>query len=540
MRLGSLILLLSFITLMQSIFAQDPIKIDSLQMKLNSSSEDTTKVKILLELSNTFITTDFLKALKHAKDALEVSNNIGNKIFQTRSHLKIGNCLIFIGKYDEALNNFLIGLKISQENKFISEELISYSSIGVVNDRVGKFDDALKYYFEALNIYNKSIEEGKPLQGIKNIHGLYNNIGNIYLSKNEQNTAENYYLKGLSIAEQRKDYVNIGIISNNLGKVETQRKNYPKAFEYLNKSLEARIKINDKSGIAKSYYYISSYYFEVKKLDEAKVYAEKALELGTKLKEPLTRQIASMFLYQINKQLQKYDIALKYHEQFKQVSDSLINDNKIQEITKLQLQFDYEKQEKEKEAQQKIVKLTYIIISSSLLLGMIILGLLFFLSRSRNKRIQLEKERLEKDMIMKNKELTTNVIYLLKKNELIDSITARLLKLKDKLKEDNLEPLQKIIIDLQSLTEKEVWDEFEIRFQNVHEEFYQNLKKNFPDLSPSEIKLAAFLRLNMTSKEISALTGQSINSLETARYRLRKKLGITNQEVNLVNFLLNI
>jgi len=79
-----------------------------------------------------------------------------------------------------------------------------------------------------------------------------------------------------------------------------------------------------------------------------------------------------------------------------------------------------------------------------------------------------------------------------------------------------------------------------MRFQNVHQEFYQNLQNKFPDLSPSEIKHAAFLRLNMTTKEIAAITSQSAKSLETARYRLRKKLGITNQEVNLVNFLLNI
>jgi len=538
MKVKFLFIIFSFHVL--RLVAQDPIKIDSLQIKLNNTNEDTSKVKILLELSDLYSRTDFLKALEHAKEALKVSNHLESRLYLIRSHIKIGNILIFIGNYDEALNNFLVSLTISKNDDFLSEELVALASIGIVNDRVGKFDDALKYYFEALNIYNKCIENRKPLSGIKSIHGLYNNIGNIYLSKNQESTAENYYLKGLAIAEQKKDYINIGNICNNLGKIEIQRKNYPQANKYLSKSLDARTKVNDKSGIAKSYYYLSNYYIETNNLDEAQKCAEKALDLGTNLKEPLTRQIASMFLYQINKGRKKFDVALKYHEQYKQISDSLINDNKIQEFTRLQLQYDYEKIEKEKAAKQQIIRLTYIIISSTFFLGMIILGLLFFLTRSRNKRIKLENEKLEKDMIIKNKELTANVIYLLKKNELIDSITARLLKLKEKLKDENLDPLQKIIIDLQSLTEKEVWDEFEVRFQSVHEEFYQNLKKNFPDLTPSEIKLAAFLRLNMTSKEISALTGQSINSLETARYRLRKKLGITNQEVNLVNFLLNI
>jgi hypothetical protein len=247
-----------------------------------------------------------------------------------------------------------------------------------------------------------------------------------------------------------------------------------------------------------------------------------------------------MFLYQINKKLGNWQEALRYHEIFQKVSDTLINDNKIQELTRLQMQYEYEKIEKDNLARQQKARLTYLILLATITAVSVILALLFFLSRSRTKRISLEKEKLEKDMIIKNKELTTNVIYLLQKNELINSITSRLLKLKENLKEENKQPVQKIIVDLQSITENEVWEEFEYRFQNVHEEFYQNLKKKFPDLTPSEIKLAAFLRLNMNTKEIASITNQSVNSLETARYRLRKKLGITNQEVNLVNFLLDI
>ena len=89
-------------------------------------------------------------------------------------------------------------------------------------------------------------------------------------------------------------------------------------------------------------------------------------------------------------------------------------------------------------------------------------------------------------------------------------------------------------------TEEETLKEFSLRFKEVHKEFYDKLLQQFPDLTPSEIKLCAFLRLNMTSKEISELTGQRLNTLENARYRLRQKLGITNSETNLVSFLAQI
>jgi tetratricopeptide (TPR) repeat protein len=520
--------------------AQDQVKIDSLKIQLSNVTEDTTKINLLFELSDAYRSSDLVKALQYSKEALQLSVQTRSEVLEARSYIRIGSNLILVGNYDEALKNFLTSLKIAQENKLQYEEFVSLSNLGVIQDRIEKFDNALEYYFKALNIYNKSIEKGKPIKEIKNIQGLYNNIGNIYASKNDIGTAEEYYLKGLAIAEQKNDYSNIGNICNNLGKLEDQKKNFDKAFSYLVKSLEARQKINDKSGIAKSYYSLANHYFEMQQLPEALEYAKKSFSLGSELKELLTRKISSMFLYQINKKLGNWKEALVYHEIFQKVSDSLINDNKIQELTRLQMQYEYEITEKDKEAKQQKTKLTYIILLSSVTVISVILALLFFLSRSRNKRIELEKEKLEKDMLIKNKELTTNVLYLLQKNELINSITSRLLKLKENLKAENIAPVQKIIVDLQSITEKEVWEEFEYRFQSVHEEFYQNLKKKFPDLTPSEIKLAAFLRLNMNTKEIASITNQSVNSLETARYRLRKKLGITNQEINLVNFLLNI
>jgi DNA-binding CsgD family transcriptional regulator len=82
--------------------------------------------------------------------------------------------------------------------------------------------------------------------------------------------------------------------------------------------------------------------------------------------------------------------------------------------------------------------------------------------------------------------------------------------------------------------------EFSVRFQEVHQGFCEALLLKFPDLTQSELKLCAFLRLNMSTKEISELTGQRLLTVEHARYRLRKKLGISNSEVNLVTYLSQI
>jgi DNA-binding CsgD family transcriptional regulator len=86
---------------------------------------------------------------------------------------------------------------------------------------------------------------------------------------------------------------------------------------------------------------------------------------------------------------------------------------------------------------------------------------------------------------------------------------------------------------MQSNLDNTVWAEFEMRFQQVHQDFYRKLHETYPDLTPNEIKICAFLKLNMTTKDISAITFQSVKSIQIARTRLRKRMGIERDE-NLV------
>lgn len=152
----------------------------------------------------------------------------------------------------------------------------------------------------------------------------------------------------------------------------------------------------------------------------------------------------------------------------------------------------------------------------------------------------MREHSLKQELELKSKELTTNIIYLLKKNELINEISNRLKELKKQVKKDDQEIIKKIIDDLKNAQDENVWKEFEVRFNQVYNDFYDRLISKYPDLTVNEKRICGFLRLNMTSKEICSLTRQSYNSLNVARARLRKKLNIQNEEVNLVNFLENL
>ena len=158
--------------------------------------------------------------------------------------------------------------------------------------------------------------------------------------------------------------------------------------------------------------------------------------------------------------------------------------------------------------------------------------------RLKAKKTRLEKVGLEKELAFKRKELTLNVMSLMKKNEIFSSISEKLMDVaKEATSVETKAAIKKIGRELQKGQEVELWKEFTVRFKEVHSEFYNSLLSKYPNLSPNEQKLCAFLRLNMTTKEISELTGQSVSTIEIARHRLRQKLGITSLEVNLITFL---
>ena len=82
-------------------------------------------------------------------------------------------------------------------------------------------------------------------------------------------------------------------------------------------------------------------------------------------------------------------------------------------------------------------------------------------------------------------------------------------------------------------------NEFETRFEQVHEAFFVQLNSRFPDLTPNDRRICAFLKLNMSTKDIALLTNRSPRSIESARYRLKKKLGL-GAEDDILNFLQSI
>jgi DNA-binding CsgD family transcriptional regulator len=119
-------------------------------------------------------------------------------------------------------------------------------------------------------------------------------------------------------------------------------------------------------------------------------------------------------------------------------------------------------------------------------------------------------------------------------NELIDDV--KILE-KDILNSSLHSPIKKILKKINShLTDKDDWLTFELHFRSAHSDFFENLRAKHPNLSSNEIKLSAYLKLNLSSKEIASLMNISIRSVEQGRWRLRSKLNLP-KENGLVNYI---
>ncbi len=159
------------------------------------------------------------------------------------------------------------------------------------------------------------------------------------------------------------------------------------------------------------------------------------------------------------------------------------------------------------------------------------------LKQSANEEliVRIKNEQLKQDIESKNRELAISTMSIIKKNEVLSSI-KRELKNNGYESKDNTGIIK--LID-KNINNTKDWQFFEEAFNNADKHFLDKVKKVHPDLTPNDLRFCAYLRLNLSSKEIAPLLNISVRSVEIKRYRLRKKMNLTHDE-GLVNHILEI
>jgi tetratricopeptide (TPR) repeat protein len=551
-KISMLLFLLIFLSGSPS--AQNPKKLDSLTYQLETAANDSLRVQTLISISKEYSDHDLSMALRYAERSLEAARATRNNKLISSALSNMGFVCFQHGLLELAAKHYYEFRDLHKSMNDQDMVLRGMINIAAIKLMMQDFEGTRNDLLDILNLMDeldaaKTEPDSLPRMELSTI---YNNLGVAYENMGHREEAIDYYLRGISIARripgQESD---VARLLNNLGKTYAEQGRSSEAQEVLREALQIRLEMNDRHGQASSYRNLARFHFDRINYEVAMQYAYQGLDIAERLGSLQLLINFSEILFELYDHHNRPDSALKYHKMLKDFNDRLKSEEVRQEITRMEITAQFKERELLRQVEQRRKEQRYMYGGGFILLTAVILGLLFVLTRSRARRLQLananiqlesdknllEKANLEKELEVKNKELTTNVMYQINKNELIQDIIKKLLKLSLKLNTDQKDYIQDIVRDMEKAQDEKIWDEFEMRFHNVHNDFYEKLNAVCPGLSLNEKRLCSFLRLNMTTKEISSITGQSPKSIEMARTRLRKKLNLTNTETSLTDFL---
>jgi len=577
MNIRIIVIFLSFLGFfsVNKVIAQNESKVDSLERLISLTGSKTERIDLELSLADTYRTQIPSKAISILLEIKAISDSLSYKRGQYLSRRLLAQTYGGLSNFRKAILYVNEAKGFLEENSNPYEDALLERVLGIVYSGLGELDKASDCYFESLNICEEL--DDKACQS-----SSYNGIGDLFFERKDYEMALKYYSMALEISRELDDLEGVSRGLNNISIVfssnEEEDKALPLLFEaseinqvlgkrlweginYLNIAENYRTHKDFEKALpfflradsiftelqhyvlkAKTYISISKYYFDLKDKQHSIDYANRAFDISEDKDIALVKNKASEWLYELYSEYGNDKKAFQYGLIHFQLKDSLEIEKSAIKLSQMELLYQLEKKDKLREIEQHRKEKNYIIaIISTAFIGLLIVVLLRARHKIKINKDLLIKKQLEAEIEIKDRELVVNVMSLLKKNEVLASIVDNLMQVHDKaVKEETKTALVKIAKDIQKSSEVEIWEEFEVRFKQAHGEYYDRLIKEFPNLSPNELKLCAFLKLNMSTKDISELTGKSLNSIEIARTRLRKKLGITNTKTNLISFITQI
>ncbi|ASS49295.1 MAG: hypothetical protein CHH17_11250 [Candidatus Fluviicola riflensis] len=468
------------------------------------------------------------------------------------------------GNYAKSLEEYLKAARIYEAKKDHKNLAKVYNSIGLT-------------YYELKNetsgkaFYNKALAELKVEPDRRLLSYVYNNLGMLSGNQGRDDSAIYYYSESLQLKRKIRDSIGISRTLTNLGVIELKRRRFESALGYYFQSLEIKEQLHDTLGMATIYSNIADAYGWMNKLDSTEFYLQKGMQFAR-----LKKDISSIRLFYVNfsalyNARGDFKKAFAYADSTIKIQEKLFTDKMTREFVKQQIIYDTEKKEeqlkaeraktkflKEKEKRERTEKIILIIL---LVMATIVAILLYYIIGLRSKQIKqssqlLENEKqlnlvvaqkaeqqqqiLEKEIELKTKELLGSSTMMLQKQEIILELKDQLTALKNtdnSIPDDWFTKLSQTYAS--SLSIEQEWERFKTHFEHIHTSFFDRLVSLSHDLSETDLRHCAYMKIGMTTKEISALLNIEPASVQKSRVRLKKKLALSREE-DLIEFIKNI
>ncbi|WP_436516423.1 tetratricopeptide repeat protein [Ekhidna sp. To15] len=456
--------------------------------------------------------------------------------------------------------------------------------VGITHWARDNYTESIDYYLEALAYYEK----------LGNLHGMALiriNVGNVYDDLNQTERSKSYHRSSIKILRELGDSVNLARVLNNLAIAHRRTGHSDSAYSSYQRVMAIKRSLQDSIGVARTFNNISLLFLEkesgvnqedatiaynnlisgfeyLKEGDDNRLYAticanlgramtlsgqlsgneryfDKALEIAKEYDFKVIEQWVYMYYAELFVRRKDYQQAFEYFAKEVALDKELRNAEINEQIEELNIKYETVKKEKqiaELERQEAVDRgIRNLLLAGVIAVILIALVLIFYSYQKRKKDkliAQLQLDKMSEELISKNKEIASYTMSFLQKNQLMEELKDQINELKKNSDITTNKELTRInrIVD-NTFRSDEEWKTFQITFDQMHDGFFKDLKKTFPDISNAELKLCALLRLNMNLKESSKILGIAADSVKTARYRLRKKLGLKTED-NLIDFLI--
>ncbi|WP_188112154.1 tetratricopeptide repeat protein [Aquimarina sp. RZ0] len=519
--------------------------------------DDRLKVDVLNEIGYEYWIINPDQSISYGKKALVLSKKL-----RYQKGIAFANRVIGVAFWAQGYQNEALQYLIKSQNAY--EKIEDTEGIANTNLNIGMVYADLEQYEKSLNYYNMAIHKFTSLDLTDRVATTFTKMGSIFIIQNRLEEAKKYLNNALDIHTQNNFTYGIAEAHNRLGLFYIKENKKTQAYYHINTSMLLGQKILDIDGLTSNYILLG----KIHRLDNDLELAEKNLRKGLEKAEENNLKKQELAAYEELKELKKQQnnpaAALLFSDRYIKLKDSIFNIEKAKQIA--YLEFENQLQKKEKEVQllrtkEKIDKL----INYALLTGIFIIFLIIyfvFKSFKKNKELlqkdqellitnnalaqqalensKLKQKQLKQQLNSKNKELTSYALNFVKKNEISQQLLDKLISMKAiPVEKRDLVINETIEIIKRNLSTDKDWEDFKMVFEKVHTDFYSKLIARHPNLKNNDLKICSLTRLNLNIKETASILGISPESVKTARYRLRKKLGLQPKQ-EIVTYLIDI
>lgn len=470
----------------------------------------------------------YTRAQKYVHRSLEIYRAENLQDGEATALILLGQILCTTGETDKALEAFLAALRILELLDKHQSAALVYMNIGNVYFVLGEYAETLRYQIRSLTLYEKI---GDPL----GCSDVLSNIGNTYSQLYDSTMALAYYERALALKQTLDNTPGEALLLNNIAAEYANRKNYDEAYTYMSRSLALFKSVDDRNGTAVALVNIGIFYLErhdfaaayehlyqaltlyqtmSEKSGEMNAlfylgqlsirqgnhtvaldYLRHALDLAEAIKEKKKVYLIHEYLSEACEAIGDRTAALKHYRIFHRIKEEIFNEESDRRRRTLQLHYEVEKSRKEADIER------------------------------------LQREQLEREMELKNRELTATTMLLAQKNGILQDLYQRVRSLCVRPDKEQTERMRALLLQLEShLHSSQTWEAFEQHFTHIHGAFYSTLRQRCTTLSPAELKVCALIKLNLSMKEIAALLTITDTTVKKHRYNIRKKLGLADGE----------